>query len=217
MNNYSRAAVCQKDDAKANRNDTPHHTLRMQTATTAAMSVAQRTTPQRTEAKQEEANEQADEAQTQKLKRWTEKPFPFDLREETNTPFLHQFTCVQLRAGLIHAITTRKALEASLNNLLEIQQNQYSNPKHDEVFRGVKEKLQKELGIDYDRDVMIDEETLEAEDHEAAIREWENDCGGFDDERMLRYTVSVVSRTNWKMRGQIREMKVAVGRAQGDV
>lgn len=199
------------DAPNASYTDTHHHILRIPSAMP-----SQDTPPQRLEAKQKEADEQASKAKTQKLKRWTKKPFPIDLREDSKTPFLHQFTCVQLREGLIHAITNRKALETEMNNLLEIQENQYRGPKHEEAFRGVRETIQRELGIDYDHDVMIDEVTLEAEDHETAIRDLK-DRYGFEDERMLRYTVSVVSRTNWKMKGQIREMKVVVGEAQGGV
>lgn len=61
----------------------------------------------------------------QKLKAWTEKRFPIELRRDSKTAFLHQFTCNQLREGIIHGIANREELLDELDSLEDIWFKQY--------------------------------------------------------------------------------------------
>lgn len=157
--------------------------------------------------KNEKSNES--DPKLDRLKAWTEKPFPIELRENFKAPFLHQFTGVQLREGLIYATTAYKALEAEFMELYNIYEANYTAEKHKQTFKSVVEAFEKDRRTEYDEAVMIDDNVMEADDHATAIREWEN-LTGFDDERMLRYTLCVTSRTDDKLRGHIKELRNSI-------
>lgn len=170
--------------------------------------------PKQQEKEPNAAEATREEAQIRKLKHWTEKSFPIGLRDKSKTPFLNQFSNLELREGLIHAVTTSKELQAELEKLIDISDKQYSDTKNNRRFRDILDKIEKDLTINTDDDVLVDGDVLEEEDHATAIRQWEN-FTGFDDERMLRYTICVVSRKNDKMRWHIKEYKRSIGVAQG--
>lgn len=73
----------------------------------------------------------------EKLKGWTEKPFPIKLRENSKTPYLNQFDDSQLREGVIHTVPIRKTLDKELEGLLTIHEKQYSGTKYDKNFDSV--------------------------------------------------------------------------------
>lgn len=156
------------------------------------------------------ASYQAKDAQLQKLKTSTEKPFPNEFREGSKTPFLHQFTATQLREGLIHATTANKTLLKELDSLIQIYEDRYSTTKHMRTSKGIMDTIEKDLEIEYDEDVS------DEEDQATAIRQWEN-LTGFDEERMLRYTVCVISRKNDKIRKHIKGFQDSIAKTQGDI
>lgn len=161
-----------------------------------------------------------DDPKLQKLKAWTEKRFPIELRRISKTPFLHQFTCSELREGIIHGIGIREELLDEFDSLEDIWFRQYEGKeKHEAVSLRFASSVAKDRLIDgsYDYPVMIDMDVLEDEmDPAKAIRGWKNRTR-FREERRLRYTICVLSHKNDRTRERIKELRRAIAVAQGDI
>lgn len=154
-----------------------------------------------------------DEVQIERLKEWTEKPFPVELRKDAKTPFLHQFSQHQLKEGLIHVLKLRWKLGTELDQVLDIYTEQYEdNEGLQDIFKALLDEIDETvMHVEYDQEFLMDE--TEDDEFESAIRGYEDPAQG----KFLRYNICIYSRQCYHVKGHIDKFRRAIGVAQGDI